>query len=260
MAELSLTKFTDFTDRTVVITGATGVVGAGVAERFAEAGAIVYIHYRSGKETAEQLQQEIINNGGQAKTVYADVSIKEDVQQMFATIGEANKYIDVLINNAGNYPVSHIVDMAEEEWDSVINSNMRSTFLCSQAVVPYMKEANNKSIVNVSSIESQNATPMHSHYTAAKAGINMFTRTAANEFGQYGIRCNAVLPGLIWREGIEEQWPEGVEGWKKSAPLKRLGLAEDVANACLFLSSHAASWITGAELRVDGGVLSNKAF
>ena len=88
----------------------------------------------------------------------------------------------------------------------------------------------------------------------------MFTRTSSNELGQYNIRCNAVLPGLIWHDDIEEQWPEGVERWKKSAPLTRLGQPKDVANACLFLSSDAASWISGTELRVDGGVMSNNVF
>ncbi len=259
MPSSSLAEFTDFTGCTVVITGASGVVGAGIAERFAEAGARVVIHYRSGRARAEALQRKIEDNGGQAVTISADVGRKQEVQQMFADIA-TDQPVDVLINNAGHYPLSSIVDMTTAEWDAVMCANMRSTFLCTQSVIAYMKAARHKSIVNISSIESQHVMPMHSHYTAAKAGVNMFTRSAASELGRYGIRCNAVLPGLIWRQGIEAEWPEGVAGWRKSAPLERLGRAEDVANACLFLSSTAAAWITGAELRVDGGVLSSKAF
>lgn len=260
MYNSSLNEFTDFTGRSVVVTGASGVVGKGIAKRFAEAGAYVFIHYRSGESKASALESEIRELGGKAKMVQADVSKKVEVEAMFKDVASETGSIDVLINNAGNYPLSSIIDMDEEEWDSVINSNLRSTFLCTQAVIHYMQQGNGGSIVNIASIEAQSPTPLHSHYCAAKSGVIMFTRTSANELGQHNIRCNVVLPGLIWREGIEQQWPEGVEGWQKAAPLSRLGRAVDVANACMFLSSDAADWISGAELRVDGGVLSNKAF
>jgi NAD(P)-dependent dehydrogenase (short-subunit alcohol dehydrogenase family) len=109
-------------------------------------------------------------------------------------------------------------------------------------------------IVNVTSIEAQSALPSHGHYAATKAAAAAHTRAAAQELGPHGIRVNAVAPGLIWREGIEQMWPEGVARWQQAAPLRRLGRSEDVADACLFLASPAARWITGASLTVDGGV------
>jgi NAD(P)-dependent dehydrogenase (short-subunit alcohol dehydrogenase family) len=151
--------------------------------------------------------------------------------------------------------------MAEEEWDLVINSNLRSTFLCTQAAAKQMiAQGSGGAIVNIASIEGENPAPMHSHYSAAKGGVLIYTVAAAQELGAHAIRVNAVVPGLIWREGIEQAWPEGVARWQKAAPLKRLGLPSDVADACLFLTSQAARWITGASLRVDGGVMTHQTF
>jgi NAD(P)-dependent dehydrogenase (short-subunit alcohol dehydrogenase family) len=115
-------------------------------------------------------------------------------------------------------------------------------------------------IVNITSIEAENPAPGHSHYNAAKAGVLMHTRAAAGELARHGIRVNAVAPGLLWRDGIEQAWPEGVARWQAAAPLRRLGTAEDVADACLFLASPAARWITGASLTVDGGVMTSQIF
>jgi NAD(P)-dependent dehydrogenase (short-subunit alcohol dehydrogenase family) len=115
-------------------------------------------------------------------------------------------------------------------------------------------------IVNITSIEAVNPAPAHAHYSAAKAGLRMFTRSSAQELGQHGIRVNAVAPGLIHRPGIEQAWPEGVERYRKAAPLGRLGDVVDVADAVLFLASDAARWITGTELTVDGGVLTAQAY
>jgi NAD(P)-dependent dehydrogenase (short-subunit alcohol dehydrogenase family) len=151
--------------------------------------------------------------------------------------------------------------MSEAEWDEVVNSNLRSTFLCTQAVArQMMAQGDGGAIVNIASIEAENPAPMHSHYNAAKGGVVMHTAAAANELGPHGIRVNAVSPGLIWREGIEQAWPDGVERFLKAAPLGRLGRADDVADACLFLASPAARWITGANLRVDGGVMTKQIF
>jgi NAD(P)-dependent dehydrogenase (short-subunit alcohol dehydrogenase family) len=123
-----------------------------------------------------------------------------------------------------------------------------------------MKEQDGGAIVNITSIESENPAPNHSHYNAAKGGVLMFTRASAYELAPHGIRVNAVAPGLIWREGLERDWPDGVQRWQKTAPLKRLGLPDDVADACLFLASPAARWITGASLLVDGGVMTHQIF
>ena len=129
-----------------------------------------------------------------------------------------------------------------------------------QAVAKRMIEQGGGAIVNIASIEAENAAPMHAHYCAAKAGVAMLTQAAAQELGGHGIRVNCVSPGLIWRDGIEDAWPEGVERWKAAAPLTRLGRPKDIADACLFLASDAAAWITGVNLRVDGGVMTNQIF
>jgi NAD(P)-dependent dehydrogenase (short-subunit alcohol dehydrogenase family) len=115
-------------------------------------------------------------------------------------------------------------------------------------------------VVVITSIEAENPAPSHSHYNASKGGALMFTRAAASELGPHGIRVNAVAPGLMWTEGIEQGWPDGVARFRRAAPLGRLGMPEDVADACLFLCSPAARWITGASLTVDGGVMTHQVF
>ncbi len=169
--------------------------------------------------------------------------------------------LDVLINNAGVYPLASILDMNDDAWHSVVNANLFSVYLCTQVVARNMvKHGRGGAIVNIASIEAETPAPMHSHYSAAKAGMLMYTRTAACELGAHGIRVNAVSPGLIWRDGLERDWPEGVERYRKAAPLGRLGRPDDVADACLFLASPAARWITGANLRVDGGVMTHTPY
>jgi NAD(P)-dependent dehydrogenase (short-subunit alcohol dehydrogenase family) len=115
-------------------------------------------------------------------------------------------------------------------------------------------------VVNISSIEGIQPAPKHSHYVAAKGGVIMFTRAAANELGEHKIRVNAVSPGLVWRDGLDQDWPDGVERYQKAAPLKRVGMPDEVADACLFLASPAARWITGINLVVDGGVMTNNVY
>jgi NAD(P)-dependent dehydrogenase (short-subunit alcohol dehydrogenase family) len=151
--------------------------------------------------------------------------------------------------------------MSEAEWEAVLGDNLRSVHLCTQAAARAMvKQGIHGAIVNNASIEGVSPEPDHSHYDAAKAGVLMHTRSAAYELAPHGIRVNAVSPGLIWQPGIEQSWPEGVARWQAAAPLKRLGLAEDVADACLFLASPAARWITGVNLFVDGGVMVRPSF
>ncbi|MEO1666582.1 MAG: glucose 1-dehydrogenase [Chloroflexota bacterium] len=252
----------DFTDCTVVVTGAGGGIGAGIALRFAEAGANLVVNYRRSADGAEAVVTQIQSFGRQAVPVQADVTQKADVERLFEQTIAAFGGVNVLVNNAGIYPLHGLADMPVDDWDAVINANLRSTFLCTQAAAQIMKVSAQpmKSVINIASIEAENPAPMHTHYNAAKAAVVMFTRSAAGELGADGIRVNAVSPGLIWREGIEEAWPDGVERYKMAAPLGRLGTAEDVANACLFLASPGAGWITGANLVVDGGVMTNQIF
>lgn len=253
--------FFDFSNKTVLVTGSGSGLGRGIALRFAQAGATLIINYRSSQSGAEQLVAQIESLGGRGLAIQADVTSKAEVSTLIAQAVNTFGQIDVLINNCGIYPLSSLTDMDEQEWDGVINANLRSVFLCTQAVANQMiEQKTGGSIVNIASIEGENPAPMHSHYNAAKGGVIMHTMAAANELGPHNIRVNTVSPGLLWREGIEDAWPDGVERWQKAAPLTRLGQPDDVADACLFLASPAARWITGANLRVDGGVMTNQIF
>ena len=251
----------DFSGQVAVVTGSGSGLGSGIALRFAEAGAKVVVNHRSSAEGAQAVVGEIEAQGGSAVALQADVSQKADVAYLVEKTVEHFGQLNILINNAGLYPLHSLLDMTEEEWDLVLDSNLRSTFLCTQAGArQMMNQGSSGAIVNIASIEAENPAPMHSHYDAAKGGVLMYTRAAAFELGPYGIRVNAVSPGLIWREGIEESWADGVARWKKAAPLERLGMPDDVADACLFLASPGARWITGVNLRVDGGVMTNQIF
>jgi NAD(P)-dependent dehydrogenase (short-subunit alcohol dehydrogenase family) len=251
----------DFTGKVALVTGSGSGLGSGIALRFGEAGAAVVVNYRSSAAGAQAVVSQIEAAGGKAMAVQADVTHKADVERMIAQMVTAFGRLDVLINNAVLYPLSTLIEMTEAEWDEVVNSNLRSTFLCTQAAAKQMiAQGEGGAIVNIASIEAENPAPMHSHYNAAKGGVVMHTAAAAYELGPHSIRVNAVSHGLIWREGIEQGWPDGDERFLKAAPLGRLGLPDDVADACLFLASPAARWITGANLRVDGGVMTKQIF
>jgi len=250
----------NFTGKVVLITGASSGIGTGIALRFGEAGAMVAVHYRSGEEAAIAVLDQIKGMGGEAVLVQADITNRDDVDNMIATVVDKLGRLDVLINNAGIYPLHRLLDMTDEQWDSVIAIDLKSVFLCTQIAAQQMKKQDGQgAIVNICSIEGENPAPSHSHYNAAKGGVLMYTRAAALELGPH-IRVNSVSPGLIWKEGLDKDWPDGVIRYRRSAPLKRLGKPDDVADACLFLSSPAARWITGVNLRVDGGVITNPGY
>jgi NAD(P)-dependent dehydrogenase (short-subunit alcohol dehydrogenase family) len=256
----SPSELLDFRGRRVLVTGAGSGMGSGIALRFAEAGANLAIHYRASKAGANALVARIEKLRRKAVAIQADVSRADDVRKLVESSVTALGGLDVLINNAGSYPVSSLLEMREGEWDSVIADNLRSVHLCTQEAARHMTHEDGGAIVNIASIEAENPAPGHSHYTAAKAAVVMYTRTAAQELGPYGIRVNSVSPGLVWREGIEQAWPEGVEAYLRAVPLGRLGRPDDVADACLFLASPAARWITGANLLVDGGVMTHRVY
>lgn len=251
----------DFTGRTVIVTGAGSGIGTGIALRFAQAGAKVVLGYRTSEGSAKELVESLQKSGGTALAIRADVSTHEGAQNLIQKAADAFGALDVLINNAGSYPLAGLLEMTPEQWDSVINNNLRSVHLCTQAAARHMTaQGRGGAVVNIASIEAANPAPLHAHYNAAKAGVVMYTRSAAQELGTHGIRVNCISPGLIWREGLDEAWPEGVNAYTRAVPLKRLGQYDDVADACLFLASPAARWITGADLVVDGGIMTHRIY
>jgi NAD(P)-dependent dehydrogenase (short-subunit alcohol dehydrogenase family) len=252
-------RLLDFSGRVVAVTGAGSGLGQGVARRFAAAGARVVVHYRRAAAGATALVDAIGRD--RAVAVEADLSRPDEAAALVAAAVRDFGRLDALVNNAGIYPLAGVLEMTPAQWDEVVAANLTSVFLCTQAAARQMvAQGGGGAIVNVTSIEARSALPSHSHYSATKAAADAHTRAAAQELGPHGIRVNAVAPGLIWREGIEEMWPEGVARWLDVAPLRRLGRPEDVADACLFLASPAARWITGATLPVDGGALTAPLF
>ena len=258
----------DFDGKVVLITGGSRGIGAGIARRFAEAGASVVVNYAQAAQAASAVVGQILAAGGQARAMQADITRAADVERLITeTVAQCGR-LDVLVNNAGIYPVSPLLDMADSEWEQVLAANLTGTHLCTkraaQAMINWAEQHDDResglAIINISSIEATSTAFAHSHYSAAKAGVEQYTRNAALELAAHGIRVNAVAPGLIDRPGLAQDWPEGVKSWLERVPLARLGTVEDIADACLFLASPLARWITGATLTVDGGVQGAPAF
>ena len=241
----------DFEGRTVVVTGVSAGIGHGIAQRFADAGASLVLHCRHDRTWAEVLAEEL---GGRATVVVGDL-LEPGVADGVATAAmDVFGRLDAWVSNAGVQPVAGLLEMDEDEFAAVVAGNLATTFHSTRAAAARLVEGG--AIVNVASIEAFQPAVGHSHYSAAKAAVVAHTRAAALELGPSGIRVNAVAPGLIDRRGLDEAWPEGVARWEAACPLGRLGQPEDVGDACLFLASPAARWITGAVLVVDGGVLA----
>lgn len=251
----------DFTDRVVVVTGAGMGLGAAIASRFSQAGAAVVINYRASRARAIALAASIEAEGGTAVAIAADVTQRDEVERLCANAVSTLGQVDVWINNAGIYPMNELLDMDDVDWRSVVDTNLGGVYLGTQVAGRQMvDQGSGGAIVNIASIEAHRPLQAHSHYACAKAAVLMHTRAAAKELGCHQIRVNSVSPGLLWRAGLEQQWPEGVERYCEAAALGCVGRPEDVADVCLFLASPAARWVTGTDLIVDGGVMTNSVF
>lgn len=250
----------DLTGKVAIVTGASQGIGAGIARRLAQAGAAVVVHFRSSVDRASDVAASVSAAGGTAVTMGGDLSDAAAVRNLVERTVDSFGRLDILVNNAGIFPNQALLNMTPGEWRSMYQSVVDTTMLCTQAAARRMMGAGRGAIVNLASIEAIHPAADHSHYSSAKAAVVMFTRSAALELGPHGIRVNSVSPGLIARPGIEEQWPDGVARWQQQAPLKRLGQPEDIGDACLFLASPAARWITGQNLVVDGGVTASAIF
>ncbi|WP_395018588.1 SDR family NAD(P)-dependent oxidoreductase [Dongia sp.] len=235
--------------KVALIIGAARGIGAGIAQRFQEEGAKLVI----GDSEAEAGQAAAIRLG--AKFVTTDISKKADAERAVATALEAYGDLHIVVQNAGIYPWSLIENTEPEEWDAVLGVNLRGTYLIARAALPHMKAKQYGRMIFTSSITGPRVTsPGHGHYSASKAGINGFIKSAALEFSGYGITVNGVEPGNILTEGIQQHRSAAfIKTMEDAIPLGRLGTPRDIANATLFLASDEASYITGTTIVVDGG-------
>jgi NAD(P)-dependent dehydrogenase (short-subunit alcohol dehydrogenase family) len=247
--------YPDTANKTVVVTGAGGGIGAAIAKAYAAEGANVVVHYRSSKQAADEVVSTISSGGGSAVAIAAALDEEVEVDRLFAAVADTFGDVDVLVNNAGSFPNSPLLDLGLDDWKKMYADNVESAFLCTRTAGNAMKNTGGGSIINIASISALNP-----HYNSSKAAVVMFTQAAAQELGQYNIRVNAVAPGLVYRPGLEEQWPEGFDRYCEAAPLSCVVQPEDVANACLFLSSDGAARITGITLPVDAGVLTSMVY
>lgn len=249
-------RLLDLTGTVVAVTGAGGGIGAGIARRFAAAGASLLLHHRGDGTEVAALLDELVAAVPVA-TVRAELTAPDAPQQLVAAAVAAHGHLDVLVNNAGLQPVAALTDIDDRQWRELLEVNTTAVHRCTQAFAAHRRERGGGGVVvNVTSIEGVQPAPGHAHYATSKAALAMYTRAAALELGGHGLRVVGVAPGLIDRPGLAADWPEGVGRWQAAAPLGRLGSPEDVGDACVFLASPMAAWITGAELVVDGGVLA----
>ena len=238
--------------KVALITGASRGIGKEIAMELSKLGAEVFINYSSSDEKAEEVVNSIKNNGGKAHKLKFDVSKEDSVSSAFDKIIKINGSIDILVNNAGITRDGLLMRMKSEQWDEVLNTNLKGVFLCTKYASKFMMKKRSGNIVNISSVVGIIGNPGQANYSAAKAGVIGFTKTCAKEFASRGIQVNAIAPGFIETEMTEKLNTEEIV---KAIPLKRLGSCSQIANLVSFLvSSDAGSYITGQTISIDGGM------
>ncbi len=239
-----------------LVTGASKGIGRAIALGLAEAGFDIAVNYCQDQRGAEETARRIQGLGRRALVVQADVGFKTDVDRMFDAVLEELGTPAVLVNNSGVQTWKPLLDLTEQEWDRVLRTNLKGTFLCAQRAARHMVAKRQGRIINIGSGSNKAPFPNLVDYTSSKGGIEMFTRVAAVELGYYGITVNCVAPGMIEIERTRAEAPDYAGTWASLTPLKRIGQATDVAAAVVFLASPQAGFITGQTIYVDGGLLS----
>ncbi|HOU23167.1 MAG: 3-oxoacyl-(acyl-carrier-protein) reductase FabG [Chloroflexi bacterium ADurb.Bin180] len=237
-----------------VVTGASRGIGRAIAIKLASMGARVVVNYRSNQAAAEQVLDLIRQQGGQAIAVQADVSVFADAQRLIQTALDQWGKVDILVNNAGTTRDTLLVRMTEEDWDLVLDTDLKSAFNCTKAAQRPMIKQRYGRIVNISSVAGIAGNAGQANYTAAKAGLIGFTKAVAKEVGSRNITVNAIAPGYIPTDLSSSIPPELIAKGMDMTPLGHPGTTEDIANAVAFLVSDDASYITGQVLAVDGGL------
>lgn len=239
-----------------LITGASRGIGHGIALKFAQQGANVAFTYLSSVEKGQALEKELEAFGIKAKGYRSDAADFKAAEELVNAVVADFGTIDVLVNNAGITRDTLLMRMSEQQWDEVINANLKSVFNLTKAVQKPMLKQRKGSIINMSSVVGVKGNAGQSNYAASKAGIIGFTKSVALELGSRNIRSNAIAPGFIETEMTAALDPKVVEGWREGIPLKRGGTTDDVANATVFLASDMSAYITGQTLNVCGGMLT----
>lgn len=241
-------------NKVALITGASKGIGRAIAKTFAQQGAKVAFTYLSSVEKGQALEAELTAEGVLAKGYRSDASDYKQAEELVNQVLKDFSTIDILVNNAGITQDGLLLRMSEEQWDKVINVNLKSVFNLTKAVLKPMLKNKNGSIINITSVVGIRGNAGQANYAASKAGIIGFTKSVALELGSRNIRCNAIAPGFIETEMTQEL--ANKEEWLNQIPLKRGGKAEEVAQTCVFLASEMASYITGQVIQVDGGMLT----
>ena len=242
--------------KTAIVTGATRGIGKGVAFKLAEQGANIAFTYVSSAEKALALENELQAFGVKVKSYKSDASLMKDAEELIKNVLDNFESIDVLVNNAGITKDNLLMRMSEEDFDRVLEVNLKSIFNMTKAVQRTMLKQRSGSIINMTSVVGVKGNAGQSNYSASKAGVIGFTKSIALELGSRNIRCNAIAPGFIETEMTKNLGEEVIKSWRNSIPLKRGGTPEDVANTTLFLASDLSAYITGQTLHVCGGMLT----
>lgn len=240
-------------EKVALVTGASRGLGKAIAVRLAEEGAQVVVNYAKNAEKAEEVVKTIQSAGGTALAMQADVACLEEVEKMVDTIYEKFGRIDILVNNAGVNRDGLLISMEQEDWDTVISTNLGGLFNCTKAVAKYMMVQKSGRIINISSIAGERGGRGQSNYAASKGGVNAFTRSVAMELALKRITVNAVAPGVVETEMSSTVIRRAKDHILNSIALKRLGHPEELAKVVAFLASDDSSYITGEIIRVDGG-------
>lgn len=240
--------------RVILVTGASRGIGRSIALAFAEPGTVVALGYRSGEEAAAGVLAEVKGRGAEGMTLQADVADLAQVRSMIDALVSRHGRIDVLVNNAGGHRDGLLALMDPADWDVVIDLNLKGVFHCCKIVTRHMMAQRSGAIVNVSSLSGITGLPGQTNYAAAKGGVNAFTKALAQEVARFGIRVNAVAPGLVETEMAMQIPAAQRERLLSSVPMGRMATPEEVAAAVKFLASDDASYITGQIIQVTGGI------
>lgn len=242
--------------KNAIITGASRGIGRGIAIVFAQQGANVAFTYSSSVQAAQDLEEELCAMGIKAKGYKSNAANFEEAQQLIADVNKDFSSIDILVNNAGITKDNLLMRMSEEDFDQVIDVNLKSIFNMTKAVQRTMLKQRHGSIINMSSVVGVKGNAGQSNYAASKAGMIGFSKSMALELGSRNIRTNVIAPGFIETEMTDKLDEKTVQGWRDAIPLKRGGKPEDIANACVFLASDMSDYITGQVIQVNGGMLT----